>query len=113
MLNFTNLILDCTENLDCSSLLKKLKCNYVELSNLPISSILNHLFAGDIITNKEKKEIKAIPRELEEDRMEYFLDNIIIPSLKSNNAFKFKGFLEVLKDSDNPVLTTAAKNLGM
>ena len=92
-------------------MLKKLKCDYVELLNLPISSILNHLFAGDIITAKEKKEIKAIP--LEEDRMEYFLDDIIIPSLEINHTFKFKGFLKVLEDSDNPVLTTAAKNLGM
>ena len=94
-------------------MLKKLKHHYVELSNLPISSILNRLFAGDIITRKEKKEIKAIPRELEEDRMEYFLDNIIIPSLKSNHAFKFKRFLKVLEGSDNPLLTAAAKNLGM
>ena len=113
MLNFTNSILDCTENFDCFSLLEKLKRNYVQLLNLPISSILNHLFAEDIITAKEKKEIKAISRELEEERMEYFLDNIIIPSLKINHAFKFKGFLKVLEESDNPVLTTAAKNLGM
>ena len=45
--------------------------------------------------------------------MEYFLDNIIIPSLKNNLTFKFKGFLKVLEDSDNSMLTTAAKNLGM
>ena len=45
--------------------------------------------------------------------MEYLLDNIIIPSLKNNLTIKFKGFLKVLEDSDNPLLTKAAKNLGM
>ena len=108
-----NSIFDCTGKFDCPSLLDRLQHNYVEISNLPINSILNHLFAGKIITLQEKQKIKTIPRELEDERMEYLLDNIIIPSLKNNVTVKFKGFLKVLEDSDNPVLTTAAKNLGM
>ena len=94
-------------------MLKKLQHNYVGLTNLPISSFLNHLFAANIITIHEKQKIKAIPQELESERMEYFLDNIIISSLKSNDTIKFKGFLKVLEGSDNTVLTAAAKKLGM
>ena len=94
-------------------MLTKLQQNYVELLNLPINSILNHLFAGKIITHQEKQKIKAISEELEDARMEYLLDKIIIPSLNNNLTIKFKGFLKVLEDSDDPVLMTAARNLGM
>ena len=50
--------------------------------------------------------------EFEDKMMECFLDKIIIHALKKDSISKFKGFLEVLEDSDNPVLTAAAKNLG-
>ena len=71
------------------------------------------MYTGDIITSRERKEIEAIPQKMELHRMEYFLVNVILSSLKGNDASKFKGFLKVLEDCDITMLTAAAKNLGM
>ena len=45
--------------------------------------------------------------------MEYLLDNVIIPSLMIKVGVKFKGFLEVMEQSEDVVFTTMAKELGM
>ena len=92
--------------------LVKLDCllpRRVQLINLPIESILAKLFAKDVITSVEKETIeKALPL-----KSEYFLDNIIIPSLANNVTVKFKAFLEVMEQSGDPLLMDMAKKLGM
>ena len=71
--------------------------------------MLAKLYSKRIITLGEKQQIKANP--VENDRMEYFLDCIIIPSLKVNVDIKFRGFLEVLKESGDSTLISMAVKL--
>ena len=101
----------CLENLDYSTALKNIKDNYCEITNLSIDSMLGKLFSKDVITLGQKKQIKACSA-IESERMEYFLDNIIIPSLNSENIFKFKGLLETMKESGDCALISMAKKLG-
>ena len=97
---------------DCFIAKKNVKSNYNELTNLPIDSILAELFAKDVITSVEKETIeKTLP--LKSKKMEYFLDNIINPSLANNVTVKFKAFLEVMEQSGDPLLINMANKLGM
>ena len=98
------------DNFDCSTAKVNLQKNYHELIILPINSMLGKLFSKEIITLEEKKQIKANP--VESDRMEYFLDNIIIPSLEVNVDMKFRKFLEVMKESGDLTLISMAAKLG-
>ena len=101
----------CLENLDYSTVLKNIKDNYCEITNVSIDSMLGKLFSKDVITLDQKKQIKTCSK-IESERMEYFLDNIIIPSLNSGNIFKFKGLLETMKKSGDCALMSMAKKLG-
>ena len=62
-----------------------------------------------MITVEEKEKIKANPEE--SDRMQYFLDHVVVPSL-DNATNKFKGFLEVMKESGDSKLPSITANLG-
>ena len=98
-----------TDDVDCSTALKNIKKNYDELTYLPINKMLGKLYSKEIITLKEKQTIKAIP--VESDRMEYFLDDIITPSLIANVIIKFRRFVEVLMESGDPTLISMATKL--
>ena len=50
---------------------------------------------------------------LRKDKMAYFLDHVIIPSLDSNFIVKFQRFLEVMNDSDDLMFINMANQLGM
>ena len=65
------------------------------------------LYAKDVITNQEKLEIDKL---VGKKQMEKVLD-IIILSLSSNDAEKYKGFLKVLEKSDDLLLRNKAKEL--
>ena len=84
---------------------------YVELTHLPINLMLGQLYAKGVITAREKQMIESI--QMSNKKMEYLLDSIIIPSLLSNVTVKLKGFLEVMKESGDPVLLDMTKKLGM
>ena len=60
---------------------------------------------------EEKKKIRNF--SLNSKKMEYLLDDIIMPSLDANVTVKFQGFLEVMMKSDDSALTNMAKKLGM
>ena len=85
------------------------------MTYLPINAMLGKLYSKDVITLKEKDKIKG-SGTAESDRMEYFLDRIIIPSLKVNVPInvpiKFKGLLEVMEESGDSILISMAKQLG-
>ena len=98
------------DNFDCSTAKVNIQKNYYELTILPINSMLGKLYSKGIITLKEKQQIQANP--VESDRMEYFLDNIIIPGLEVNVDMKFRGFLEVMKESGDSTLISMAAKLG-
>ena len=73
--------------------------------------MLGELFAKEVITLREKKIIQSL--SLKNQKIEYLLDNIIIPSLDNNVARKFKGFLEVMEKSNDFILTEMSKKFGM
>ena len=88
----------------------KVTANYVELTELPINSILGALRAKEVILPWQKEEIEVI--SLERKRMEYLLDKIIIPSLNVQVSIKFEGLLEVMEQSEDVVFKRLAQKLG-
>lgn len=101
----------CCIGFACSAAKDKITANYVEITNLPIDSILGQLLAKKVILSREKEIIES--KLLQSERMEHLLDKIIIPSLKNGLSIKFKGFLEVLEDSGDSIMIDMAQKLGM
>ena len=101
----------CLPGFDYAAANAKITEYYVQLTGLPINSILRALRAKKVILANEKDEIEIIP--LQSKRMEYLLDNVIIRSLNNKVGIKFKGFLEVMEESDDVMFTSMAKKLGM
>ena len=83
----------------------------MELRRLPIDLILDKLLAKEIITHKEKETIENLL--LQSDRMKYFLEAILIPSLNDNTTEKLNGLLEVMEESGNTILIDLEKQLSM
>ena len=80
------------------------------MMNLPINAILGHLYAKEVIAVRDKEMIET--SRLKEDKMAYYLDNVITPSLQSGVTVKFKRFLEVMEESGDPVFIKMAVKLG-
>ena len=93
-----------------SDVAKKVQEKYVELKNLSISSILDKLFANNVITLEEMTRIRALT--LETEKMGDFLDKIILPSLANNVLVKFEGFLRAMRESEDLTLNDMARKLG-
>ena len=68
------------------------------------------LFANDVITTKEKK---VIENKIGCEKMEYLIEEIIIPSLEQGFGKKYKSFLKAMEDSEDTDLRDTAKKLGM
>ena len=96
---------------DCSTAKDNIKANYDKLTKLPIGLILERLLSKGIITQDEKKIIDAKPAS--RDKMIYILDSVITPNLLNDISIYFKGFLEVLEESDDSTMIDLAKQLGM
>ena len=96
---------------DCSTAKDNVKANYDKLTKLNIELILERLLSKGIITTDEKKMIDSKPAS--RDKMIYFLDGVIAPSLLNNVNEKFRGFLEVLEESGDSTMIDLAKQLGM
>ena len=73
--------------------------------------MLGQLYGKGVITLRQKLIMEA--ESLESNRMEYFLDRVILPSLDTDVSIKYKGFLEVMEKSDDAILNSMAKKLGM
>ena len=82
----------------------------MELINLEVKPMLGGLYSKDVITTEHSEVIsnKVTKRE----RMEYLLNQFIIPSLKAGMIDKFKGFLEVMESSEDIAVTTVGQRLG-
>ena len=100
-----------SDNFDCSIALKNIRENYYEMTYLPINSMLSKLYSKGVITLEQKQQIKAC-NAVETERMEYFLDNILIPSLECKVITKFKGLLKIMKESGDFTLKVTAEKLG-
>ena len=74
--------------------------------------MLPSLYAKDVITLVDKKTI-SLTKPLEWDKMQYLLDQIIIPSLQAGVLQKFELFLKVMEESEDIVTRTLARQLGM
>lgn len=73
--------------------------------------MLGSLYSKGVITLEEKERIES--KSVQRDKMIYFIDNVITRSLLNNISKKYKGFLEVMEEIDDPILTDMAKTLGM
>ena len=64
-----------------------------------------------VILPEQKQKIETLP--MESARMEYLLDEIIVPSLNCKVSTKFMGLLKVMKKSDDVMFNSVAQKLGM
>ena len=94
-----------------ADVVQKVKDNYNDLINLNTTAMLPSLYAKSVITLVDKDTI-SITKALERDKMQYLLDQIIIPSLQAGVIQKFKLFLEVMENSEDTVTKTVAQKLG-
>ena len=70
-----------------------IRSQYTELMHLNINTdVIRDLYKEQVITLNEKKEIQ---RKEMEKRMEYFLDDIIIPSLEAKSSQKYVHWLSM------------------
>lgn len=99
-----------TDKYDCATALVNIKEHYHELLHLSINPMLSKLFSKRVISYNEHLEIKAIPAEI--NRMQYFLEYIILPSLKVHLDKKFTIFLELMSQSGDSILISMAAKLG-
>ena len=67
------------------------------------------LYACKVITAGERTKIKS---KVGDEKMEYLIVDIIIPSLNQKFSKKYKGFLEAMEDSEDIDLQDTAKMLG-
>ena len=82
---------------------------YTDLIHLIINEdVIQHLYQERVVTLKEKKEIR---RKETEYRMEYLLDEVIIPSLEAKTSQKYISLAKVMKKSDDISLNAAASEL--
>jgi len=93
----------------CLTAYKRIKEQYGKLACCPFNILLPSLFSNRVITFGEKKIIETKPLEM--DRMEYFLDTVLIPSLKMNSVAKYNGFIQVLEGCDDAVVKAIAMEL--
>ena len=88
-----------------------IRSQYTELIHLNINTdVIPDLYKEKVITLNEKKEIQR--REMEK-RMEYLLDDIIIPSLEAKSGQKYIGLVRVMNRSDDSLLKDVASKLAL
>ena len=69
------------------------------------------LYTKGVITMEEK--LKMDHFSLNIDKMQFLLDEIIVPSLQVGVIVKFQAFLNVMEQSHDPLLFNMAKKLSM
>ena len=100
----------CFLEFDHSAVVKKLRKQLDKLSTLNYSNMERSLYGNEVITADERKEIKS---KVGDEKMEYLIVDIIIPSLKKKFSRKYKAFLEVMEENDDTDVQDTAKMLGM
>ena len=98
-----------TDEYDCSTAVVNVTEHYHELLYLSINPMLSKLFSKGGISHGEYQKIIDFPVEI--DRMEYFLDGIILPSLQVGFDKQFIIFLEVMNESGDSTLISMATKL--
>ena len=90
--------------------IENIKKNYDRLVSLPVKSMLVELISERVISAAQKQRINLLD---DRDKIEYILDEVIIPELRIGIAKSFKGFIEVMEDSEDIDTRATAKMLGM
>jgi len=78
---------------------------------ISIDYIMPDLLAFGVITFEDKYVMETMPTSAK--RTTYFLDKVLIPSLKVGFMDIYTRFLQVLVESDDAVMNKIAKRLGM
>ena len=94
---------------DCIAAADNVRRQIDTLTNLNYDAMKHSLYAKSVITNDERR---TIDNRIGQEKMMYLIADIIIPSLKLNLCKKYKGFLEVMEESDDIALTSTAERLG-
>ena len=94
-----------------AGVVQRVKDHYNDLINLNTTAMLPTLYAKGVITLEDKDTI-SLTKPLERDKMQYLLDQIIMPSLQVGVIQKFKLLVEVLKGSEDVVTRKVAQQLG-
>ena len=105
-----HIIHDCFPAFDCDAAANELQSQLNTLVNLNYDAMALSLFSESIITRKERQIIND---KCGEEKMEYLLADIIIPSLRVHYCGKYKGFLKAMEESGDSTLKSIAKKLGM
>ena len=100
----------CFLEFDHAAAIKKLRKQLDKLSSLNYNNMERSLYGYGVITSDERKEIKS---KVGDEKMEYLIVDIIIPSLRRKFNKKYKAFLEVMEENEDTDLQDTAKMLGM
>ena len=95
----------------CTDAKQKIKDAYTRLTSLNVTALLGALYSRDVITTREKQILHSI--SIESDKMAHLLDHVIIPSLQAGTTEKLKHLLEVMEESDDPVIRSVGRRVGM
>ena len=82
--------------------------NYDNLGSLSYSSMSGGLFANEVITSQEKKEIE---QKIGNQQIQAVL-GIVIDSLGAGKTAKYKGLLLAMEKSEDILLRQTAADLG-
>ena len=93
---------------DCRVARTRIESNWAELTTLQINHLLEVLCKMKGITSHEKQTIENIPTN--NGKMGYFLDRVLLTSLKLGVITKFNVFVKTLEKYDK---SDVAKKLGM
>ncbi|XP_065905734.1 uncharacterized protein [Dysidea avara] len=100
-----------TNKIDCATAIDKIQHCYVLLTSLPIKSMLPQLHCDKVITIDQKKRIEA--RQLESEGVQFFLDDVLLLSLRLDMTNIYSSFVGVLKKSGDPIQCEMAKKIAL
>ena len=83
---------------------------YDSFVHLPIDTMLDSLFANEVVTFEQKQIIECEQKQAMKG-MRWFLDNVIIASLEQGMIRKYNGLVRVMENHDDSVLRRRAENL--
>ena len=85
--------------------------NYKALTTLNPDALLIGLYANGVITYEQRQVVdKTLP--LSSQKMDYILNEVILPDLKIGETSKFKGFLQAMEESEDTTINKVGSRLG-
>ena len=76
---------------------------------LPVEDIVRNFYSRELISNDHKKEIDSY--SCLKDKIKYFLDDVIHPSIQIGLFTQFNEMLVVMESSDNIAVKFVADNI--